>query len=384
MFHEIYYCVGNKTIEINGETFDLGVLSTEALNIPVETYRQMRSLLTKAESLSKGMDRAIDIENWKRVNEIYLELDALMMQHRLFRLIKQDAALLPAAKTYLERGGQVEEKEDVETVFEWPGSLEEHWRFYQKYCEGYAVALLDLQSFHDTIVNFIKYFLSGLSKMNRNNYAAALCDFLNDPNADRLIANPLRHSGYYMTSDAVRIEYVPRETEEDSGEFQIYEYYEAQMLQTLLKTDFYKGLEAGHVIRKCEFCGRYFLLRKGYHTKYCDQPNPDQPEFTCAQLGYHYNGIKEAVQDNPKAQSLRRCLGRIEKDYSRGIISEEEKERLSDKARDLFHAARTKPGITNEEFEASLQSKNLYPLCNVQRVTKPRGRPKKGGADHDQ
>ena len=68
MFHEIYYCVGNKTIEINGETFDLGVLSTEALNIPVETYRQMRSLLTKAESLSKGMDRALDIENWKRIN----------------------------------------------------------------------------------------------------------------------------------------------------------------------------------------------------------------------------------------------------------------------------------------------------------------------------
>ena len=46
-----------------------------------------------------------------------------------------------------------------------------------------------------------------------------------------------------------------------------FEYYETEHLQTLLKLDFYKGLEAGHLIRKCELCGRLFLLQKGYHTK---------------------------------------------------------------------------------------------------------------------
>ena len=57
----------------------------------------------------------------------------------------------------------------------------------------------------------------------------------------------------------------------------IFEYYETEHLQTLLKLDFYKGLEAGHLIRKCELCGRLFLLQKDSHTKYCDSPNPDNP-----------------------------------------------------------------------------------------------------------
>ena len=37
-----------------------------------------------------------------------------------------------------------------------------------------------------------------------------------------------------------------------SDEYQIYEYYEAYNLQTLLKMDFYRALGAGYVIRRCE------------------------------------------------------------------------------------------------------------------------------------
>lgn len=34
----------------------------------------------------------------------------------------------------------------------------------------------------------------------------------------------------------------------------------ADRLQTMMKLDFYKALEAGHLIRRCENGGRYFLL----------------------------------------------------------------------------------------------------------------------------
>jgi hypothetical protein len=149
-----------------------------------------------------------------------------------------------------------------------------------------------------------------------------------------------------------------------------------ELLQAFLKVDFYKSLQAGYIIRKCEYCGRYFLLKKAYHTKYCDLPNPDDPKHTCAQLGYHYAGVKEAVGDNPKAQALRRCCLRIDKDFRRGIISADEKQRLYDKAKDLLHTARVNPNVSNDKFEKSLESKNLYPLCNVVRKTNPRGRPK--------
>lgn len=98
---------------------------------------------------------------------------------------------------------------------------------------------------------------------------------------------------------------------------------------------------------------KIFLLNKAYHTKYCDKPAPDNPNYTCAQLGYHYKGVKETVADNPKAQSLNRCYKRIDKDLSRRIITAEEREILYAKAKDLYHHAKSR-----REF----QMKNLKNL----------------------
>lgn len=209
-----------------------------------------------------------------------------------------------------------------------------------------------------------------------NRLASCSMEFFENPRREKLIANPVSGTGLYTSVDPVMLRHVPRETEEGSGEFKIYEYYEAELLQTLLKMDFYRALEAGRVIRRCEFCGRYFLLTKGYHTKYCDQPNPGNPRYTCAQLGYHLKGVKEAAGDDPKAQALRRCKMRIDKDYSRANIDDEQRDKLLRKTRDLFHAAHTAPGVSNEEFERQLASRNLYALCNVERYTNKRGRPK--------
>ena len=144
-----------------------------------------------------------------------------------------------------------------------------------------------------------------------------------------------------------------------------------------MKLDFYKGLEAGHLIRKCELCGRLFLLQKGYHTKYCDSPNPDNPRYSCAQLGYRIRGVKEAAADSPLTQALSRCYQRIDKDKARGIITAEEQMRLRAKAEELYHEARTQPGMPYEAFNESLATRNLYPLCGVQRKSKPVGRPRK-------
>lgn len=51
--------------------------------------------------------------------------------------------------------------------------------------------------------------------------------------------------------------------------------------------------------------------------------------------------------------------------------------RLHAKAEELYHEARTQPGMPYEAFNESLATKNLYPLCDVQRKSKPVGRPRK-------
>lgn len=88
-------------------------------------------------------------------------------------------------------------------------------------------------------------------------------------------------------------------------------------------------------------------------------------------------GVKETAADSPLTQALSRCYQRIDKDKARGIITAEEQMRLRAKAEELYHEARTQPGMPYEAFNESLATKNLYPLCDVQRKSKPVGRPRK-------
>ena len=216
-----------------------------------------------------------------------------------------------------------------------------------------------------------------MDKLTPSTYLEALSDYLFSENSYLYIPHPFNSDSGYTYSDPVFLRLIPRETTPGSGVFKVYEYYETTSLQAMLKLDFYKALEAGHLIRRCEYCGRHFLLRKGYHTKYCDRPNPDNPKYTCAQLGYRMRGIKEGAEDSPLTQALYHCFQRIDKDKTRGAITAEEREMLREKAKELYHEARVTAGTTYAAFNESLSKENLYPLCGVQRRSKPRGRPRK-------
>lgn len=435
MFGSISFCIGDKHIEINGKKFSLGKLTTEFLNLPKSEYSAMRNQLKIARCKADKYTKSKQLSDWFEANEEYIKLDAMMCKYPCLALVKENTDIffearqltaqisvfedddceltdydlevqnkISAYENYLEHpenyGGtdkthlkdtDTEELHTIETpqppipepppektkaLLVYPGNLTFKWQYYKSYCDAYAQALYDIASFNNTLYNYINYFLSTLKKLDANNYALALADFLNDPKADKLIANPIRGTGWFTANDKVVVRHIPRETTEGSGIYKIYQYYEVESLQALLKTDFYKALDAGYIIRKCEYCGRYFLLKKGYHTKYCDNPAPDNPKYTCAQLGYHRKGIKELQADNPKAQSLHRCYLRIDKDLSRGVITHKDKEKLYRTAQDLYYDATVHSGTSNEDFENQLASKNLYPLCNVIRKTKPRGRPK--------
>ena len=435
MFGCISFCIGDKHIEINGKKFSLGDLTTEFLNLPKDKYAAMREQLELAQNKLKEYMRSKKLSDWYEANEEYIKLDAMICEFPCLRLVREETTIfaeaqqltaqmsmfedddfelseydlevlnkITAYEDYLENpenyGGIDKEyyrstktdkefyvpveqppipelpPEKTRALLIFPGNLTVKFLYYKEYCDAYEKALLDIESFNDTIFHFIKYFLSALIKLDANNYAGALYDFFNHPRANKLIANPTQRNGFFTANDQVIIRHEPRETFEGSGEYKIYQYYEVESLQALLKMDFYKALETGYIIRKCEYCGRYFLLKKGYHTKYCDNPAPDNPKYTCAQLGYHRKGIKELQADNPKAQSLRRCYLRIDKDFSRGVITQEEKYKLYRTAQDLYYDATVRSGTSNEEFEDQLASKNLYPMCDVVRKTKPRGRPK--------
>lgn len=437
MFNTISFMVGNKTIEINEKVFSLGELTIELLNLTEQDYRFLNTSITNADTKLKRYINTKDMRYWYEANEEYIKFEEVLCKYSIFREIRNSEIKVLEETKKLTSSNDISESEDFGfTEFEnkfkshidnfcdyletpgfhstyndfildkqkeepktyeelnktntvsnmpkderaflvFPGDIKKKFAYYLRYIDKYKQILHDIEAFNSTIRNFINLYLSKLKKLNSSNYAEALYNFYGNPFADKLIANSIRGNSEFFEYDNVVVRHIPRETEKGSGIFKIYEYYETKDLQALLKIDFFKALEAGFIIRKCEYCGRYFLLKKAYHTKYCDRPAPDDPNHTCAQLGYHFKGIKEEVATNPKAQSLSRCYKRIEKDYSRKIITAEEKDILYSKAKDLYHEAMTNPNISNDDFEKLLTSKLLYELCNIKRRTNPRGRPKK-------
>ena len=360
MFTKIRFCIGNNHIEFENFSFPLGEISASVLNITPEVYHTLKDKLSLAKEKAEEYEASRNTATLKEANRLYYDLRNALCDTFVFHGLNEESEIL--YNTIEEEGDAV---------------AESHLHIYRSYFSSYERLLYDLASFNQTMRYFITHYLNALKKLNAENYAAALNDFLFSPRAWKYIANPIDGTGLFTNADDITVRYIPRETFPGSDEYKIYEYYDVESLQALLKMDFYKALEAGHIIRRCEYCGRFFLLKKAYHTKYCDKPSPDQPKYTCAQLGYRKNGIKERIADNPKAQVLRRCLQRIDKDHYRGIISDEERTRLKSKAQDLYFEAMTHSEITSEELEETLSSQKLYANCNVERMTAPRGRPKK-------
>ncbi len=81
--------------------------------------------------------------------------------------------------------------------------------------------------------------------------------------------------------------------------------------------------------------------------------------------------------DIPKVQVKVRAFERIAKDAKRGAITKEEERMVKDYIRDELYAALRDSRISVEDFEKSVSSESVYEVCGINRISKPRGRPKK-------
>ncbi|MDD4237917.1 MAG: DUF6076 domain-containing protein [Desulfotomaculaceae bacterium] len=85
----------------------------------------------------------------------------------------------------------------------------------------------------------------------------------------------------------VKVKFVPLLHLTDKGKPILAEKTEFSYLSFFLYTDFYRGLIAGNIPRRCHNCGCYFLLNKGYDTCYCNNIAPGEEEKTCRKVGAH-------------------------------------------------------------------------------------------------
>lgn len=96
--------------------------------------------------------------------------------------------------------------------------------------------------------------------------------------------------------------------------------YETLNINNMLYIEFNKMMQANIKVMKCKNCGKYFVLKGGYNTKYCDRI-PEGEKYTCQKLAALKNQ-KEKLENNPiykeyqkayKRNYAKRTNGKMEK-----------------------------------------------------------------------
>ena len=78
MFWGISFCVGNKSIEVNGQEFSLGELTAECLNISADDYKAMRKVGRQAAQYIDVYEATNNIAIWFTANEYLIQLDEML------------------------------------------------------------------------------------------------------------------------------------------------------------------------------------------------------------------------------------------------------------------------------------------------------------------
>ena len=71
----------------------------------------------------------------------------------------------------------------------------------------------------------------------------------------------------------------------EDGREKLCEVYTFDSLGAFLYFDFFRGLTRSYLPKRCDNCGRYFLLEAGKYSSYCARPLEDDPDKTCRDIG---------------------------------------------------------------------------------------------------
>ena len=104
--------------------------------------------------------------------------------------------------------------------------------------------------------------------------------------------------------------------------------------ETFVSLDLFRGLAAGHIPRRCQNCGKYFLLDSGYDIRYCGNPAPDAKGKTCRQVGAHRKA-RAANINNPIRAAYNRGYNRVKTQKNCGKITVDDFNRKVVRAQDM-------------------------------------------------
>lgn len=132
---------------------------------------------------------------------------------------------------------------------------------------------------------------------------------------------------------------------------------------SLILTDFFEGLHYGHYPRRCEICGKYFLMQSARRQKYCSYGIAPElyrgKKITCRKYAAVLNRKEKAENDPITAVYNRRCAA-IRTEHGRGTIKTEFAETAKRLAKEHKLRAQTDDRYAKEDYRKAMSREALY------------------------
>ena len=132
---------------------------------------------------------------------------------------------------------------------------------------------------------------------------------------------------------------------------------------SLILTDFFEGLHYGHYPRRCEICGKYFLMQSARRQKYCSYGIAPElyrgNKISCRKYAAVLNRKEKAENDPIAAIYNRRCAA-IRTECCRGTIEIEFAETAKRLAKEHKLRAQTDDKYAKEEYKKDMSREVLY------------------------
>ena len=228
-----------------------------------------------------------------------------------------------------------------------------------KKCEMMCATVLTTLRFYDSISEDMR---KAFEKLTR--FVARIDE------ADRFDERhllPIAAEIFGETSFPLNTEYIALAKRRNSDIFVTARKMTFESYYSFVVTDFFEGLHYGHYPRRCEICGKYFLMQSARRQKYCSYGTAPQlyngEKVSCRRYAAIL-GRNERAKDNPlRAAYTKRCSA-IRSEKSRGTITAEFAAAAQDMAKRRLEQAEEDDIYAAKEYYRDLKRVKLYSDTN--------------------
>lgn len=160
----------------------------------------------------------------------------------------------------------------------------------------------------------------------------------------------------------LNVQYVPYKKNAKSQSATVARRLYFDSYYSFVLTDFFEGLHYGHYPRKCEICGKYFLMTSARRQRYCTGTAPYEirgKKVSCRTYAASINR-KELAKADPIVDIYTRRCNAIRSEKSRGTITEKFATKALETAKEYKLIAQDDAEYAKNQYALNMKRDNLY------------------------